>query len=182
MSLHYFEMKRMNFCFFGSWYIIYLFIKELKEIGVMLKTFLFVIICYISIIAQQEEQHVWKVVNADDGSKFWYDSSSIDTTKGDRFNIWILETNQPPKNYEGIDGDVFRSKTLYTINLTTVKYGILKIRYYNLSNQEIFSFDYDKPMPPESIRYPYPITDNSLLFFLLKELYGPKGEETQKLK
>ena len=147
----------------------------------MLRTILFVIVCYISITAQQEEQHVWKVVNADDGSKFWYDSSSIDTTKGDRFNIWILETNQPPKKYEGIEGDVFRSKTLYTINLTTVKYGILKIRYYNLSNQEIFSFDYDKPMPPESIRYAYPITDNSLLFFLLKELYGPKGEQIQKM-
>jgi len=174
-------MKRMNFCFFGSCYIIYLFNKELKEIGVMLKTILFLIFCYISINAQQEEQHVWKVVIADDGSKFWYDSSSIDTTKGDRFNIWILETNQPPKKYEGIEGDVFRSKTLYTINLTTVKYGILKIRYYNLSNQEIFSFDYDKPMPPESIRYAYPITDNSLLFFLLKDLYGPKGDQTQKI-
>jgi hypothetical protein len=146
----------------------------------MFKTIVIILISYISLIAQQEEQHVWKVVNPDDGSKFWYDASSIDTTKGDRFNIWILETNQPPKKYEGIEGDVFRSKTLYTINLTTVKYGILKIRYYDVSNQEIFSFDYDKPMPPESIRFPYPITDNSLLFYLLKELYGPKGETKQK--
>jgi len=74
----------------------------------MFKTISIVTIFCISLIAQQEEQHVWKVVNADDGSKFWYDASSLDTTKGDRFNIWILETNQPPKNYEGIDGDVFR--------------------------------------------------------------------------
>ena len=148
----------------------------------MLKTIWLIIIGLIPLFAQQSEQHVWKVVNADDGSKFWYDASSIDTTKGDRFNIWILETYQPPKQYDGIEGNVFRSKTLYTINLTTVKYGILKIRYYDVSNQEIFSFDYDKPMPPESIRFPYPITDNSLLFYLLKELYGPKVEQTQKLK
>ncbi|MCW8803584.1 MAG: hypothetical protein OQK57_04230 [Ignavibacteriaceae bacterium] len=174
-------MKRLNFFIFDSDVINYLFNKDLKEIGVMIKTILFLILGYISIIAQQEEQHVWKVINADDGSKFWYDTTSLDTTKGDRFNIWILETNQPPKKYEGIEGDVFRSKTLYSINLTTVKYGILKIRYYNLSNQEIFSFDYDKPMPPESIRYPYPITDNSLLFYLLKELYGPKGEQIKKI-
>jgi len=147
----------------------------------MFKTIALILIYYISLIAQQEEQHVWKVVNPDDGSKFWYDASSIDTTKGDRFNIWILETNQPPKKYEGIEGDVFRSKTLYTINLTTVKYGILKIRYYDVSNQEIFSFDYDKPMPPESIRFPYPITDNSLLFYLIKELFGPKGEQIKKI-
>lgn len=147
----------------------------------MLKTILLIIIGYVSLVAQQSEQHVWKVVNADDGSKFWYDASSIDTTKGDRFNIWILETYQPPKQYDGIEGNVFRSKTLYTINLTTVKYGILKIRYYDVSNQEIFSFDYDKPMPPESIRFPYPITDNSLLFYLIKELFGPKGEQIKKI-
>jgi hypothetical protein len=146
----------------------------------MLKTILLIIIGFVSVAAQQSEQHVWKVVNADDGSKFWYDASSIDTTKGDRFNIWILETYQPPKQYEGIEGNVFRSKTLYTINLTTVKYGILKIRYYDVSNQEIFSFDYDKPMPPESIRFPYPITDNSLLFYLIKELFGPKGKQIKK--
>lgn len=130
---------------------------------------------------QQEEKHVWKVVNADDGSKFWYDATSIDTMKGDRFNIWILETNQPPKQFEGIEGDVFRSKTLYTINLTIVKYGILKVRYYDMSNKEIFSFNYDQPMPPESIRFPYPVTDNSLLFYLIKDLYGPKGEATKKI-
>lgn len=146
----------------------------------MLKTILLIIIGFVSLAAQQSEQHVWKVVNADDGSKFWYDATSIDTIKADRFNIWILETNQPPKQYEGIEGDVFRSKTLYTINLTTVKYGIMKIRYYDVSNQEIFSFDYDKPMPPESIRFPYPITDNSLLFYLIKELFGPKAEKIKK--
>lgn len=144
----------------------------------MLKTIMFILFYCSLLFTQQNEQHVWKVVNADDGSKFWYDASLLDTTRGDKFNIWILETNQPPKKYEGIDGDVFRSKTLYTLNLTTVKYGILKIRYYDLNNKEIFSFDYDNPMPPESIRFPYPITDNSLLFYLIKELYGPKSKQS----
>jgi hypothetical protein len=147
----------------------------------MLKTIAIILSGFSLILAQQEEQHVWKVVNADNGTKFWYDASSVDTMKGDRFNIWILETYQPPKQYEGIDGDVFRAKTLYTINLTIVKYGILKVRYYDLSNKEIFSFDYDKPMPPESIRFPYPITDDSILFYLIKELFGPKGEKLPKI-
>ena len=146
----------------------------------MLKTILFIFICSLSLLAQQEDQHVWKVVNADDGSKFWYDVSTLDTTKGDKLNVWILETNQPPRQYEGIEGDVFRSKTLYTINLVSVKYGILKVRYYDINNKEIFSFDYDNPLPPENIRYPYPITDNSLLFYLLKELYGPQKNQNKK--
>jgi hypothetical protein len=147
----------------------------------MSKTIVLILISLISVLAQQEEQHVWKVVNTVDGSKFWYDASSLDTMKGDKFNIWILETHQPPLKYEGIEGEVFRSKTLYAINLTTVKYGILKIRYYDSSNKEIFRFDYDNPPPPESIRYTYPVTDHSLLFYLIEELYGPKGENKEKL-
>ena len=146
----------------------------------MLKTIFIILISYLSLNAQQDDKHVWKVVNADNGIKFWFDATTLDTTNGNKLNVWILETNQPPKQYEGIDGDVFRSKTLYTINLITVKYGILKVRYYDLNNKEIFSFDYDNPIPPENIRFPFPITDNSLLFHLLKELYGPKESQTQR--
>ena len=146
----------------------------------MIKTILLTLFTFTLLFAQEEEQHVWKVVNAADGSKFWYDASALDTIKGDRFNVWILKTHQPPVKYEGIDGEVFRSKTLYAINLTTVKYGILKIRYYDSVNKEIFKFDYDNPPPPESIRYTYPITDNSLLFYLIEELYGPKGVKSGK--
>ena len=146
----------------------------------MLKTILLISLFYFSSLAQENDQHVWKVVNAEDGSKFWYDVSTLDTSGSDKINIWILETYQPPRQYDGIDGDVFRSKTLYTINLTTVKYGILKVRYYDMTNNEIFSFDYDNPMPPESIRYPYPITNSSKLFYLIKELYGPNKNQDIK--
>jgi hypothetical protein len=155
--------------------------KLIGNIHRMIKAITFFLFSFTSLFAQAQEQHVWKVVNAPDGSKFWYDASALDTIKGDKFDIWILETHQPPIKYEGIDGEVFRSKTLYTLNLTTVKYGILKIRYYDSVNNEIFSFDYDNPMPPESIRYTYPITDHSLLFYLIEELYGPKGVKSGKM-
>ncbi|MFI5236462.1 MAG: hypothetical protein ACHQLA_00820 [Ignavibacteriales bacterium] len=140
----------------------------------MLKSFLSIIIYSVSIFAQQEETHSWKVVDADDGTKFWYDASSLDTTIGDKFNIWILENHQPPSKQEGVEGEVFRSKTLYAINLTTAKYGILKVIYFDINNQEIFSYDYDNPPLPEDIKYTYPITDQSMLHFLVKELFEPK--------
>ena len=146
----------------------------------MIKTISVILLFYFSSLAQENDQHVWKVINADDGSKFWYDVSTLDTSGSDRLNIWILETYQPPRQYDGIEGDVFRSKTLYTINLTTVKYGILKVRYYDMTNNEIFSFDYDNPMPPESIRFPFPITNNLKLFHLIKDLYGPSKNQDTK--
>ncbi|MBT8377961.1 MAG: hypothetical protein KJN64_01885 [Ignavibacteria bacterium] len=128
--------------------------------------------------AQQEEEHVWKKVDASDGTQFWYDSAKLDTMKADKFNIWILETHRPPLTYENIEGEIFRSKTLFAVNLTSVKYGILKIRYFDMNNRELYRFDYDNPPPPESIRYTYPITENSLLHHLITELYGPDGVKT----
>ncbi len=127
--------------------------------------------------AQEDETHVWKVLNLNSGEKVWYDASALDTTKGDRFDIWILEVHRPPKTFDGFEGEVFRSKTLYAINLTTVKYGLLKVRYYNIVNKEIYRYDYDNPPPDESIRYTYPVTENSIIHVLLRELYGNQQED-----
>jgi hypothetical protein len=139
-----------------------------------------IIISSLPLFSQNDEQHVWKVVEASDGSKFWYDASELDTMKSDKFNIWILETYKPPAKFESIDGEVYRSKTLYCINITTVKYGILKIRYYDVNNKEIYNHDYDVPPPPEIIRYTYPITENSMLHYLLKELFGKDKAKTNQ--
>ena len=138
--------------------------------------FLIIVSCSAVSFGQTEVTHVWKVLTLDSGEKVWYDASGLDTIKGDRFDIWILEVHRPPKTFEGFEGEVFRSKTLFGINLTTVKYGILKIRYYNIMNKEIYSYDYDNPPPDESIKYTYPVTENSFIHLLIRELYGNEGE------
>ena len=148
----------------------------------MIKSFYSILIfvfCSISGFGQTEEIHVWKVLNLDSGEKIWYDTSGLDTIQGDRFDIWILEVHRPPKTFEGFEGEVFRSKTLFGINLTTVKYGILKVRYYNIMNKEIYSYDYDNPPPDDSIKYTYPVTENSYIHLLIRELYGKEGEANQ---
>jgi len=141
----------------------------------------FLIIAFCSVVSsgQTDETHVWKVLNLDSGEKIWYDASGLDTIKGDRFDIWILEVHRPPKTFEGFEGEVFRSKTLFGINLTTVKYGILKVRYYNIINKEIYSYDYDNPPLDESIKYTYPVTENSYIHLLIRELYGKEGDSNK---
>jgi len=141
----------------------------------------FLIIAFCSVVSsgQTDKTHVWKVLNLDSGEKIWYDASGLDTIKGDRFDIWILEVHRPPKTFDGFEGEVFRSKTLFGINLTTVKYGILKVRYYNIMNKEIYSYDYDNPPPDESIKYTYPVTENSYIHLLIRELYGNEGDSNE---
>ena len=125
-----------------------------------------------SSFSQIEGTHRWKKLDTDDNRKLWYDVSDIDSIKGDRFNIWVLEVHTPPLKSEGIDGEIYRSLILYSVNLITVKYGIMKIRYYSSANKELFAFDYDTPPPPtDALRFPYPVLENSPVYFVIKELF-----------
>jgi len=138
-----------------------------------------IIICLIISIVyshtafgQIEGTHSWKKLDTNDNKNLWYDVSDIDSIEGDRFNIWVLEVHTPPLKSEGIDGEIYRSMLLYSVNLTTVRYGIMKIRYYDVKNKDIFSFNYDAPPPPtDALRYPYPVLEESPVYTIIKELF-----------
>ena len=125
------------------------------------------------LFGQNKETHRWKKVDNPAGKKIWYDVSTLDTLKGSKFAVWVLEVHTPPLKFPGLDGEVYRTKTLYAVNLTTVRYGIVKIRYYDVKNKLLYSFDYDTPPPPtDAIKYPYPVLENSDVHLIIKELFG----------
>ena len=129
-------------------------------------------------IYAQEHVNMWKPLVINDKEKVWYDQSMTDSIKGNKMNIWILQMHKPPLTGEGINGEVYRSKTLYAINLKTVKYGILNVIYYDVSNKEMYNFKYNIDDYPENLKYSYPITEKSFLFVLLKELFNKPGDKT----
>ena len=138
------------------------------------------LLCSHIVLSQTNETNRWKKLDTNDNKKLWYDVSSIDTINSDRFNIWVLEVHTPPLKSEGIDGEIYRSKTLYAVNLTTVRYGIMKIRYYDVKNKEIYSFDYDTPPPPtDALHYPYPVLEESPIYLIIKELFKYKKGATK---
>jgi hypothetical protein len=146
---------------------------------ILLSAAAFFLIINVSLTAQID-QHIWKPLVVEENQKLWYDANMLDSAKGDKFQVWVLELHKPPLEIENIDGDVYRSKTLYTVNLNSVKYGILKIVYYDVASREIFNYDYSKPEEYDDLNYPYPITENSFMFLILKELMKQKGEQSQK--
>ncbi len=127
-------------------------------------------------IFAQEEIHRWKKLDTITGEQIWFDASFTDTLKGDKFEVWVLKVHTPPMKSEGVDGEIYRSKILYAINLATVRYGIMKLRYYDVKNNKLYSFDYDTPPPPtDALRYPYPVLEESSLYLIIKEIF--KGKE-----
>jgi hypothetical protein len=126
------------------------------------------------VIAQSEDKHIWKPLTLKSGEKFWYDPTTFDSVVNEKLNVWILDSHKPPLKFEGLDGDVYRSKTLYTVNLTTAKYGLRKIRYYGLTNKEIYLYDYDNYDLNDMFTFPYPIVLDSKIHLVLQEFLKRK--------
>lgn len=140
-----------------------------------------IIVCTILFAAAlnaQSEEHRWKPLIVDEAQKVWVDILSLETGTGKFFDVWILEMHTPVLHLDGIDGDIYRSKTKYTVNLETVKYGILEVVYYNPANKEIYRFDYNSPILTENIKYTYPVLENSILHLAIKEYIKLKEEGT----
>jgi hypothetical protein len=133
-----------------------------------------------SITFAQEEIHRWKKLDTITGEQIWFDTSFTDTLKGDKFKVWVLKVHTPPMKSEVVDGDIYRSKILYAINLATVRNGIMKLRYYDVKNIELYSFDYDAPPPPtDALRYPYPVLEDSPLYLIIKEIFKDQEKSTK---
>ena len=142
-----------------------------------MKLILMLLVITANIYAQEHVQ-MWKPLVIDDKEKVWYDQSMTDSIKGSKMNIWILQMYQPPLTDEGIKGEVYRSKTLYAINLKTAKYGILNVIYYDVANKEMYNFKYNIDDYPETLKYTYPITEKSILFAFLKEIFNKPRDNT----
>lgn len=137
----------------------------LKTKGVVF--FLLIINC---ICLAQVDTHRWKPLNVSDSTKMWYDASQLDTISSVKFEIWILEMHKPALEFEGIDGKIVRTKTLYVVNLENFTYGISESVYYNINNEEIKRFKYDLNNYQDEYKYSRPIMPNTPLDYIIKEI------------
>ncbi|MHB1685775.1 MAG: hypothetical protein ACYCVH_00110 [Ignavibacteriaceae bacterium] len=141
-----------------------------------LQTAAFIFLCFVSFTYAQSNEPHWKPLVINESKRIWYDGSSIDALNGNIINVWVLEMMRPPLTFDQIPGRIYRSKTLYSIDLNRATYGIMKVAYYNLDNKEIYSHDYKIEDYPDSVKYSYPILENSTLHLLLKDLYKVKNK------
>ncbi len=131
----------------------------------------------ISLFAQDENMQ-WKLLVENGNQKIWYDATPFNSLPAEKLNIWILQMNMKPIKFEEVPERIYRSKTQYALDLKTDRYGILKVVYYGINNKEIFNFDYHIDSYPDSIKYTYPISDNSNLKLLIEKIIQTENKET----
>lgn len=142
----------------------------------MKKSLLFLLLLLTTAVFAQEKEHRWKPLVQNEKDKIWYDAAMMDTSKAEVINMWILQMHKPPLRFDEIDGEVYRSKTYYTINLKNAKYGIVKVVYYNSASKELANFTYDILSIPDEIKFSYPIMEGSFLHQLIKEYFKLRGQ------
>lgn len=131
------------------------------------------LLLYMNIYGQQIE-HRWKSIDNNEKQKNWYDIGVLDSGYVDVINVWVMQMNIPPLVVDYIETPVVKTKTLYTINLKTAKYGILKAEYYDASNKNLQSFDYKIENLKDELKFNYPIMENSFLFKIIKDFIEKK--------
>jgi hypothetical protein len=122
----------------------------------------------------QSEDINWKVLIGTNNKKVWYDATTIDTAKGREFKIWLLELYKPPLNITGLKDPVYKSKTLYKLNLNIQRYGLSEILYYNASDKQIAKYNYDMPNITDEYQYSYPALENNQITALIKKYIKTK--------
>lgn len=139
---------------------------------------LFILTGAASLFAQTD-QHRWKPLIVNDSQKLWYDGLMLEKASGDIIEMWVLQMHKPPLQFDGIKGDIVRSKTLYAIDLKEVRFGLEEVVYYDAANKEIYKHSYETKTLTGNLKCPYPITEDSYMFALVKEVLRIKGAQKQ---
>lgn len=136
-----------------------------------------IFIFILSIDTAAQADHKWKPLIVNNAKKIWYDKTNIDTLKGDKFEIWLLEMHIPPVEINGSNTKAFRTMTLYAVDLANVKYGIERITYLDENAKEVCSYNYMINDYEDNLKYSYPVMENSAIHLVIKELFNQKSEQ-----
>ncbi len=145
----------------------------------VVKIMLAVLVLARVVSAQHSEEFV-KILGAEDKTVY-LDKASV-KENGDEIYVWIMQTHIPPLNIESVNEKIFKSKTYYVFNKQLLRYGLLKIVYFNAKGEKIREFDYGTNTDIADYKYSYPIFENSLEKKILDTIYYYYPEMKPKVK
>jgi len=89
--------------------------------------------------------------------------------------VWVLQEHSPPLQMEGVDGDIYKTKTYYLFNDQMKRYGIEQIIYYDEDGDVLKSYSYSKKTNLPQFKYNFPVfkgTNEEVVLSKILELTG----------
>jgi hypothetical protein len=143
-------------------------------------TFIALVICFASAKAQELKEN-WVAVSTSASETLFINVTGISIFSGDDICVWTLLESKTPTNMDGIDGDIYKTKTYYLINKTLRRYSISEVMYFDEQNNILKTYSYNHNTDNSEFKYSTPILHGSdIEQILLKCLeYIPSTSKTE---
>lgn len=103
----------------------------------------------------------WILVTTEDANKIYLNGSDLSSNSSDDIYVWVLEEFYNPLELEGVDENIYQSKTYYLFNKSKKRYSILQVIYYDEDKNVLKTYSYEHKLDLPDFKYNAPILNGS---------------------
>lgn len=103
----------------------------------------------------------WVLVTSEDANKIYLNVSDLSANNSDDIYVWVLEEFHNPLELEGVDDNIYQSKTYYLFNKSKKRYSILQVIYYDEDKNVLKTYSYEHKLDLPDFKYNAPILNGS---------------------
>ncbi|MFH1195404.1 MAG: hypothetical protein V1720_06805 [bacterium] len=138
---------------------------------------LFLVVIFLTTISNfaQSNTDAWITLLDKNNKTLSINTYGLSNAMGDDFYLWVKEILTSPITIEGIEKQVYESRTYYLINKSLQRYSIVEIIYYDDNGNVLADYKYPNNSSIPEYRYNYPIFPESemeVIFNKCKEFFS----------
>ena len=136
----------------------------LRTYKIMIKklnlTFVIFLFTTLLIYAQKSNEN-WVGVDIENQSALYINVTGLSNFTGDDIYVWTLEETKEPMSLDGVEGDIYKTKTYYLINKKLQRYSIMQVMYFDENDNILKSYSYEHNSDNPDFKYSTPILKDS---------------------
>lgn len=145
-----------------------------------MKKILFILLISITMTAQVGDE--WELISSSRNSTTYINTKDLSSFKGDDVYIWVMEKHNPPIVIETIDSRIYKTKTYYLFSKQYQRYSMIQIIYYDVSDNVLKSFDYQRDTDIPTYKYNFPVMYGSTEEIIFGRILKATGDSVKTEK
>lgn len=145
-----------------------------------MKKILFILLISITMTAQVGDE--WELISSSRNSTTYINTKDLSSFKGDDVYIWVMEKHNPPIVIETIDSRIYKTKTYYLFSKQYQRYSMIQIIYYDVNDNVLKSFDYQRDTDIPTYKYNFPVMYGSTEEIIFGRILKATGDSVKTEK
>jgi len=123
--------------------------------------FMFFLLTVLNNYNAQVHKENWVPIKSINQERIYVNTVNLEKNTGDDIYVWVMEEYSLPETMEGIDADIYKTKTYFLLNKRIKRYSILQIIFYDTKGNVLKSYNYTRNMENQNYKYSSPILEGS---------------------